>query len=152
MNGDAEINVRIKGPAVRRCVSAFIHFFLAACVAGCGRGGPETVSVHGKVTFAGGPCPGPGTIYFAPIEVPEGLPRRPATADFNTDGQFEATSFTPGDGLVPGRYRVTLTCWKEPPKPYGPPAASFTPPGYQPPELAVERGAIGPIEVNYDVR
>ena len=36
-------------------------------VGDCGRGGLETIAVRGRVTFNGGPCPGGGTVYLAPL-------------------------------------------------------------------------------------
>ncbi|MBN1589060.1 MAG: hypothetical protein JW888_06065, partial [Pirellulales bacterium] len=77
---------------------------LALC--GCGQSGPERILVHGKVTFAGGPPPADGIIFFAPLKPAEGLTARPGRARFaKGDGAFAVTSVQPGDGLVPGTYR-----------------------------------------------
>ena len=128
-----------------RTVAVILCVFLGGC-GGVER--PTTVPVQGQVTFAGGPCPAPGTVFFGPLEVPEGLPRRPGRGRFDTDGAFTVQSFTPGDGLVPGRYRTRLVCWKVPPSPSSA-GVSYLPPGYQAPELVVEPN--GPVEVRYDV-
>ena len=48
-----------------------------------------------------------------------GMPIRPAWARFSTAGEFRPTSFSPGDGLVPGRYRVSIEAWDKPRK-WGP--------------------------------
>ena len=133
---------------------SFCHYRIAAvmlCVLLGGCGGverPTTVPVQGQVTFAGGPCPAPGTVFFGPLEVADGLPRRPGRGRFDTDGKFTVQSFAPGDGLVPGRYRIRLQCWKVAPSPSSV-GVSYLPPGYQAPELVVEPN--GPVEVRYDV-
>jgi hypothetical protein len=89
---------------------------LLAAMIGCGSAQEfPLVPVSGIVTFAGGPCPKPGTIDFSPMTVEEGLPQRPGRARFSEDGYFEATSFEEGDGLVPGAYSVRITCWEQPP-------------------------------------
>jgi hypothetical protein len=109
--------------------------------------------VGGRVTFDGGPCPAPGNVTFTPIVVEAGLPRRPASGSFQTDGEFTVTSFNEGDGLVPGRYRVTVTCFSGLPDPTSPDPwgdVSYVPKNYKPPELLVE-SASDPIEVSYDV-
>ena len=107
-------------------------------VCGCGKSDrPLTVPVRGKVTFGGGPCPQSGNIRFAPLEVAEGLPRRPGRADFDTNGEYRVTSYQENDGLVPGKYRVLVECWKVPPAD-GKLGVSYIEPSFQPPELAVE--------------
>jgi hypothetical protein len=85
---------------------------MALVVAGCGPDRPEMVPVSGTVTVGGAPPPAEGAIYFAPITVAEGLPRRPGRAEFDKSGNYQATSFEDGDGLVPGTYRVRVECWK----------------------------------------
>jgi hypothetical protein len=41
-----------------------------------------------------------------------GMPKRPAVADFAIDGKYNASSDGKGGGLVPGRYKVAVHCWK----------------------------------------
>jgi hypothetical protein len=121
---------------------------------GCKRGnGLPMVPVSGKVTFAGGTCPAPGNVTFTPIEVDAGLPRRPGSGLFKTDGQLVVSSFSEGDGLVPGRYKVTITCYSGLPDPRSKDPwgdVSYVPRTYQPPELLVKADG-GPVEVSYDV-
>ncbi len=90
---------------------------IACCLplCGCGKSGPETVVVKGKVTLGGGPWPKPGVLYFTPVKPAEGMPSRPAPAHFDSDGNFTVTSFRKGDGLVPGTYKVGVECWEVPP-------------------------------------
>ena len=118
---------------------------------GCGNSDlPQTVPVQGRVTFAGGDCPGPGTVHFAPLEASEGFSRRPGRADFDTDGRFTVRSFGDSDGLVPGRYRTRVECWKEAPA-NGKPGVSYLPDDFETPELVIRSDTRGPIEVTYDV-
>jgi hypothetical protein len=120
---------------------------------GCGDSGLSIVPVSGKVTFSGGPCPAAGNVGFTPISVEPGLPHRPGSGQFREDGTFQVTSFKKGDGLVPGRYRVTVMCFSGLPDPrsrdpWG--DVSYVPKDYQAPELVVEKGGDA-IEVMYDV-
>ncbi len=126
---------------------------LLAASGGCSDGRVPTVPVSGKVTFDGGPCPGQGHISFAPIEATAGLPRRPGSATFSADGQYVVTSFQPDDGLVPGRYRVLISCFDGTPdstKLDGFREASFISDRYQPEELTVEVSS-GSIVKDFDV-
>lgn len=124
---------------------------LGVLLAGCGPRGPETVPVHGRVTFEGGACPAAGTVYFTPVEAPAGLPLRPASGNFETDGTFTVSSFETSDGLVPGKYRVRVECWKQPPGDDGTPGVAYVKAGYEAPDLVVEPGTRGPVKVEYDV-
>ncbi len=121
---------------------------------GCGRNLPQTVSVSGRVTFSGGPPPAPGTVNFQPLEAADGLPLRPGSGRFGTDGHFQVTSYDGVRGLVPGRYRASITCLAgEPaPVPGGWEAASYVPADYEPPELVVEPGTRRIANLHYDVR
>ena len=126
---------------------------IVCCLAagGCGRSGPETIAVRGQVTFSGGPCPGGGTVYFTPVAAAEGMPLRPAIADFEADGRFAATSFADGDGLVPGEYTIRIVCWKKRPQGYNQPGEDAVPPDFQPENLIIEPGTRGVVKVNYDI-
>src|SRR6056297_2940471 len=79
---------------------------------GCGNSNrPTTVPVRGMITVDGETPAYPGALFFAPLEVAEGYPKRGGRALFDTDGAFAATSFNEGDGLVPGTYRVRVESW-----------------------------------------
>jgi hypothetical protein len=127
---------------------------LLAVVSGCGRGnGLPMVPVSGQVTFAGGPCPAPGTVNFSPVAPEPGLPRRPASGTFQSDGRFVATSFSEGDGLVPGTYRISISCDSGLPNPWSKDPwgdVSYVPKGFQPPELVVAVDSDA-VELAYDV-
>jgi hypothetical protein len=130
-----------------------ITILVVAVIAGCGKSGVPTVPVRGKVTFAGGPPPAEGTITFTAIAAEEGLPRRPGTAHFDQSGEFETTSFTKNDGLIPGKYRPKVTCWTGAPSSGDP--SSFerlnaVPVNFQPPDVQVTRDDDA-VEVVIDV-
>ena len=91
---------------------------------------PQTVPVSGRATLDGGEWPRNGNLYFSAAQPAAGFPRKPAMATFGTDGEFTVTSWSSGDGLVPGKYRVSITCWEIPPTPDGPPAKSYIPERY----------------------
>ena len=124
---------------------------------GCGRG-EGLVPVRGKVTLGGGPWPKPGMIFFTALEPAAGFSSRPGAGSFGTDGSFRVTTIKEGDGLVPGKYRVYVTCWEVAPSPIMGPGAegkSYVPPKYRSPatsdlELTVEPGQRS-LEVQYDL-
>ena len=99
---------------------------------GCGNDRPQLVPVTGQVTLDGGSWPTSGALYFVPIEVAEGFPHRPGSAEFAADGHFAAKTFHSGDGLFPGRYRVRVECWITPPA-MNVPGESHIPVKYQNP-------------------
>ena len=72
---------------------------VAACVAGCGGGGP--VAAAGTVTLDGAPLPKAGLLFQ-----PEDPAGRPGAATTGPDGRFAV----PADpGLMPGRYKVVVS-------------------------------------------
>jgi len=119
---------------------------------GCDESGPTMIPVYGKVTFDGAACPAAGVVIFAPIETPEGVPKRPATAKFGKDGKFEARSYQPGDGLLPGSYRVRIECLSglPPARLGGMQEVSYIAAGYKPEDLTVSAES-GAVEINYDL-
>jgi hypothetical protein len=132
-----------------------VPFLLVGAVLGCSRDPLQKVNVHGKVTFDGQACPGSGRLTFAPIEVAAGMPNRMGSGKFDTDGEYAASSFRPGDGLVPGRYNVGVACFDSSMLSGAPGddefrRASYVREDFKPPELVVESGS-GPIEFNIDV-
>ncbi|MCA9261920.1 MAG: hypothetical protein KDA61_22035, partial [Planctomycetales bacterium] len=75
---------------------------------------------------------------------------RPGSARFDVDGNFAVGSFQPGDGLLPGVYRVSVTCID--PLDFSKPREEldFVPSDFSVPELVVEKG-MAPIVLNFDV-
>lgn len=136
---------------------SWAHRWAACCLSvvlcgslGCSNSDrPKTIPVAGKITFDGQPPQFPGGIFFAPVEVEQGYPRRGGRALFDIDGEFQATSFEDGDGLVPGTYRVRVESWKEPPS-MGKPGVSYVPKGFEAEDLVVSSGE-KKIEYNLDL-
>jgi hypothetical protein len=84
-------------------------------IVGCGGSGSpyDYVPVTGKVTYEDGtPLPiGGFVIKFFAIDAPQvaGASPRLGQADVGADGSFSsATSYKPGDGLIPGKHRVSF--------------------------------------------
>ena len=130
--------------------------YFVACP-GCGKADVKTVPVRGRITYGGGDWPAPGKIYFVPVDAATGNPRRPGSADFDTGGHFEAKTFAPGDGLLPGKYHVNLECWEVEGTMSNPAGGkSWIPAPYQSAgknkfEVIVGPDDSGPIEVSFDV-
>jgi hypothetical protein len=127
----------------------------AALLAGCGSNLPKTIRVSGRVTFDGQSPPGAGKVYFLPIEPAEGFPSRPAKGDYDKEGYFQATTFEPGDGLMPAKYLISIESWDAPPNMSGNPGKSFVPKKYQSPQDSGFKIDItpktGPQEIKLDV-
>ena len=110
------------------CTASLAWLSVAMALAGgCGGGDrPKTIRIEGKVTLDGSDWPQEGELYFLPIAPAEGYPRRAAAARFGKDGTFSSpTSWEEGDGIVPGKYRLFVECWKIPPTRTGPPPLSY---------------------------
>jgi hypothetical protein len=134
-------------------LAPIIAVLLAVSTLGCDKKGVTTVPVTGKVTFAGGPPPAKGSIIFRPVSTPDGLPKRPGTAEFDESGLFQTTSFKKNDGLIPGTYAVRIDCWMGHPSgddPGSQERLNHVPKNYEPPEVKVEVGASS-VELTFDV-
>ena len=88
---------------------------ISALLAGCGSDGPfEYVAVTGKVTYDDGTLiPVSGLkIYFHCLEPPkDGMHVRPGISSVGSDGTFkDITTYRYADGLVLGKYKVSLIC------------------------------------------
>jgi hypothetical protein len=60
---------------------------------------PRTFPVSGKVTHKGQPVP-KGTITFQPDQ------GQAAVGEIQPDGTYRLSTFSPGDGAVPGHYKI----------------------------------------------
>ena len=89
-----------------RVLSAVLGLLI---LAGCGHSGLDVVQVGGQITYGGGAWPNTGSFFFTPVQSGSG---RPGSAKFDLEGRFQATSLQEGDGLAPGKYRVTAQCWE----------------------------------------
>lgn len=129
---------------------------LLVVASGCSSSEMPTVPVSGQVTFAGGPPPARGSITFMPHSGsnPAGLPAKPGSAQFDTEGRFVVTSFEQGDGLLPGTYGVSISCIRDfqnlSANPDTVAVRDYVPQDYRPDELVVKEGQDA-IEVTYDV-
>ena len=108
-------------------------------IGGCGTKGPKLIKISGVVKFSDGsfiPVPGaderrpPATITFTPADTgaegATGEKRKGASGKIGADGRFEMMTIKPGDGVVPGKYKVFITAVKV----YGDPKSSLVPQKY----------------------
>ena len=119
---------------------------LVALFAGCDNGMPRTIPVRGQVLFDGKRPPAAGTVYFTLARDAGAGTMRPGIGDFDAEGRFSVTSFDPGDGLLPGAYKLRVECWATPPNMEGKPVKSHVPARYSDAErsgmdLSVDSGA-----------
>ena len=79
---------------------------------GCKKGGLQgLVPLSGTVTYNGEPVEG-AQITFAPDDAANG---RSALAKTEADGSYKAMTLIPGDGVMPGSYKVAVRKMTEPP-------------------------------------
>src|SRR5262245_46454526 len=79
-----------------------ISFCLLFCLAGCGSG---MQPVRGKVTLPDGkPAAGSQVVFESDKEGK----KISARGDVHDDGSFELSTFKPGDGVPPGKYKVQV--------------------------------------------
>ncbi len=133
--------MKLELPRIRfQRVTAVALALVSLVAVGCSTG--DYVPVTGKVTFDGAPPPHPGRLSFVNIEKSGDFPARDGTAAFTTSGEFEAITSTE-KGLLPGKYRIEVTCNKYEPDyskkdPFG--DATIVDPSYTPQEITVEKG------------
>lgn len=95
----------------RGAVRALVLAVAAVTAAGCGQAGPfDYVPVSGHVVFEDGTPLAVGRVIFQPLAEPvDGAHPRAGAADLDSSGNFSsATSYKPGDGLVPGQHKVAI--------------------------------------------
>ncbi|HTK77536.1 MAG TPA: hypothetical protein VL371_19885 [Gemmataceae bacterium] len=79
---------------------------LVCLLLGCGAAGPKTAIVKGTVTYKGKPVPN-GTVMFIPAS------GQHATGEIRPDGSYALSSFRPGDGAIPGKYKVVVVAMQD---------------------------------------
>ena len=80
-------------------------FFLLLAVVGCGSGRPATVPVEGTLTWEDNGKPVAGAnVRFVPTDG-----GREAYGYTGKDGEYSLSSFTQGDGAIPGEHSVIVT-------------------------------------------
>lgn len=82
--------------------------WLSGCSGGSDR--PVTVAVEGEVTWNQDALKS-GTITFYPKD---GKTGRTATGTIDARGQFQMMTYSPGDGVIPGEYQVSVRAYAEP--------------------------------------
>jgi hypothetical protein len=78
-----------------------VWMMVLLCTVGCG--GSGTVPVQGIVRLDGQPLRS-ASVQFVPEDS-----GRDATATTDQDGRFVLSTFEPGDGALPGNYKVVVT-------------------------------------------
>lgn len=89
-----------------RSVITAALFVGAVALTGCGDK-PKLVAVTGKVTQGGKSVTG-GSVWFHP-EGGNAEKQERMSGQLQLDGTFTARTFPHGDGIPPGKYRVTLS-------------------------------------------
>jgi hypothetical protein len=87
----------------RTLLLAPMLIYFVGCSADDGLG--SRYSVSGTVKYKGAPVP-KATINFSPSGKDTAKPGASGTV---TDGNFTLTTLTPGDGALPGEYKVTIS-------------------------------------------
>jgi hypothetical protein len=140
------------GRVLRRVAAVAVLFGLTTGIAGC-RKTVEIVPVRGKITFHGGAWPKGGIVNFTPFKPAEGFPGKAGSGRFEADGVFTAKT---GDeeGLIPGEYRIAVSCWQKPPDDLGPGLSylpdKFTNPSQSGLTLKIDPGQSGPVVWEHD--
>lgn len=82
---------------------------LCLFAAGCGDQGRNTVPVSGTITWNGEPLScgpqSPGSVTF---QTSSGGAGRLAVGSIDDSGEYQLTTFEPGDGIAPGEYQVRV--------------------------------------------
>jgi hypothetical protein len=84
-------------------VQAACCLLIAVLASGCGS--EDRYPVRGQVTFEGKPMIGGGSITLVPLTDQEG---RVAGGEIGPDGKYSLMTETPGDGSMPGEFRVMI--------------------------------------------
>jgi hypothetical protein len=88
---------------------ALVPLLLAVMATGCG----QTNTVKGRVLLDGQPVAG-ATVTFVPDADGQG---RPAFGTTDSDGYFQLMTYRPGDGALPGAYRIVVSKTEAPAAP-----------------------------------
>jgi len=87
-------------------IAKLAGLFVAVFAAGCGSSDNVAVyPVKGKITFNGKPMVGTGAISLIPTGKQAGAA---AGGEIKEDGTYELTTYKPGDGSMPGEFRVVI--------------------------------------------
>ena len=86
-----------------RSLDLLFGLCFVAAIAGCSKS-PPVYKVTGKASFRGQPL-STGMVAFHHTDAKSPM----VTGEIRSDGSFELTTKRPGDGALPGDYRVTVT-------------------------------------------
>jgi len=84
--------------------------FGSALLLGTGCNPSNTIAVTGMVTHNGKPAD-KAEVHFTPAE------GRPASGVTDAQGKFTLSTFSPGDGAMPGQHKVTIVQYYPPGEP-----------------------------------
>lgn len=70
---------------------------------GCGRSGPHTIPISGRVTYQGKPV-STGEVRY----VPQDGSARQARGTLDSNGEFRLTTYALNDGALPGDYQIAV--------------------------------------------
>jgi len=93
-----------KSPILRGAGLALAVLTFAAI--GCGSGAVKTYPVKGKVAYKGKPMVRGGGISLIPLTDQTGAA---AGGAIDKDGNFSLMTYKPGDGSMPGKFRVVIS-------------------------------------------
>lgn len=92
----------------RRSISCYVlPFLFAVCSVTSGCSEQKSFPVEGKVTFKGGGDAKELAGYGVTFESQE--QKVSASGEVQADGTFKMSTFTEGDGAVPGKHKVAIT-------------------------------------------
>lgn len=80
-------------------------FFSLVLFAGCGNGRPSLVTATGQIKLNGEPL-SEAIVFAEPVETKDSKFGRPSTAVTDSSGNFKLGTYSSGDGVPPGKYRL----------------------------------------------
>lgn len=81
-------------------------WLILLCCLGCGSDQLRVYPVSGKISFDGKPMEGGGSIALIPTGTETG---KAAGGIIDEDGNYTLSTYTEGDGSIPGQFRVIIT-------------------------------------------
>jgi hypothetical protein len=131
---------------------------LVAGTIGCSDKLPRTVRVEGRITYQGKPVT-QGSVTFMPTAMAPGSSAQPATGSVDPDGNYSLRSYREKDGILPGKYSVSVAAYRSyrlPMKP-GEKLDYSIPEKYTSPQTSglsadVPADAVGPLRFDFELR